>query len=142
MQSVFIFLVGFILGCIFTKYLSKDEQKTKPKKRTLSYTERQKAKVKYNNDADRIREINLLSNTEGKFYRILQHEFNQHEIIIKNKRFFIIDKDNYPIAIFEYRDGIKPLKNRDIEDGIPIFIYKAILSTEAIKLNKSEILNK
>ena len=76
----------------------------------------------YENDADRIRELNLLSPNETKFMRILQREFLNEHVIVKNRRFYIADKDNYPIAIFEYRDGNKELKSNDLEDGIPLFL--------------------
>ncbi|EXE53397.1 hypothetical protein J579_3209, partial [Acinetobacter sp. 1239920] len=59
-----------------------------------------------------------------------------HKIIIKDKRFYIADQDYYPIAIFEYRDGTKELKVKDNEDGIPVFLYKAILSSESISEDK------
>ena len=68
--------------------------------------------------------------------RLLQHEFTDQKVIVKDKRFYIADQDNYPIAIFEYRDGSKQLKNQDIEDGLPLFLYKAILSSKSIQEDK------
>ena len=64
--------------------------------------------------------------------RLLQHQFQHELLVIKDRRFYIADQDRYPIAIFEYRDGSKELKVQDVEDGIPVFIYKAILSSDAI----------
>ncbi|MHA3892146.1 hypothetical protein [Acinetobacter sp. GXMZU3951] len=135
--SIFCLILGFIIG-----YLFRDSRKevhatnTKPKSNTrnvyLSYNERQRAKLQHYSDADRIRELNLLSPNESKFMRLLQHQFLNELLIIKDHRFYIADQDRYPIAIFEYRDGSKELKVQDVEDGIPVFIYKAILSSEAI----------
>lgn len=71
--------------------------------------------------------------------RLLQHQFLEHKLIIKDRRFYIADQDNYPIAIFEYRDGTKELKVKDIEDGLPVFLYKAILSSEALAEDKKLI---
>ena len=59
-----------------------------------------------------------------------------YKLIIKDRRFYIADQDYYPIAIFEYRDGTKELKLQDKEDGIPVFLYKAILSSEALEEDK------
>ena len=74
--------------------------------------------------------------------RILQREFLNEHVIVKNRRFYIADKDNYPIAIFEYRDGNKELKSNDLEDGIPLFLYKAILSSKHIKEDQEKIFKK
>lgn len=116
----------------------KEEKSIKSKTRNvyLSYNERQRAKIRYLNDVDRIRELNLLSHNESKFMRLLQHQFLEHKLIVKDRRFYIADQDNYPIAIFEYRDGTKELKVKDTEDGLPVFLYKAILSSDAIAEDK------
>lgn len=63
-----------------------------------------------------------------------KHQFTDYKLIIKDKRFYIADQDNYPIGIFEYRDGTKELKVKDSEDGIPVFLYKAILSKKLLKM--------
>ena len=68
--------------------------------------------------------------------RLLQHQFLEHQLIVKDRRFYIADYDHYPIAIFEYRDGTKELKVKDNEDGLPVFLYKAILSSDAIAEDK------
>ena len=115
----------------------KNKKEEKPKNRNiLSYNERQRAKIRHQNDAERIRELNLLSTNESKFMRLLQHQFIEHKIIIKEKRFYVADQDYYPIAIFEYRDGTKKLRVTDKEDGIPVFLYKAIISSESISKDK------
>lgn len=141
--AIFCLILGFTVG-----YLIKDTQhkkegtKTKTKQTRniyLSYNERQRAKIRYLNDADRIRQLNLLSHNESKFMRLLQHQFLEHKLIVKDRRFYIADQDNYPIAIFEYRDGSKGLKVKDVEDGLPVFLYKAILSSEEILKDKESI---
>lgn len=137
--ALFCLILGFTVG-----YLWRDSKPEKIKKREklknrniyLSYNERQRAKIRHQNDAERIRELNLLSTNESKFMRLLQHQFIEHKIIIKDKRFYVADQDYYPIAIFEYRDGTKELRVTDNEDGIPVFLYKAILSSESISEDK------
>lgn len=140
--AIFCLILGFIVG-----YLLRDSRQEKPKETVqktrnvyLNYNERQREKIRYHNDADRIRQLNLLSPNESKFMRLLQHQFEDHKLIVKDRRFYIADRDNYPIAIFEYRDGTKELKVKDSEDGIPVFLYKAILSNEAIENDKKEII--
>lgn len=139
--AIFCLIIGFIIG-----YLWRDSRPEKEKaavQRTrnvyLSYNERQREKIRYYNDADRIRQLNLLSPNESKFMRLLQHQFEDQRIIVKDRRFYIADQDNYPIAIFEYRDGNKELKVKDAEDGIPVFLYKAILSNDAIAEDKKSL---
>lgn len=140
--AVFCLIFGFMVGYLFNDTQHKKEKlKVKASSKTrnvylLSYNERQRAKIRYLSDADRIRELNLLSQNESKFMRLLQHQFLDHQLIIKDRRFYIVDQDNYPIAIFEYRDGSKELKVKDSEDGLPVFLYKAILSSEAIAEDK------
>lgn len=129
-----IFGVGFWLG-----------RKTAPKvvesktKRPTSFNERQRRKVLYESDADRIREINTLSAKEGAFFTALKREFSDKNVVIKQKRFFIVDSDGYPVAIFEFRDGTKPLRADGIEDGLPVFLYKGTMAVEAIREDKQRI---
>ena len=136
MIGIICLILGFIIGYIYRDSRSKKKEEKSIKSKTrnvyLSYNERQRAKIRYLNDVDRIRELNLLSHNESKFMRLLQHQFLEHKLIVKDRRFYIADQDNYPIAIFEYRDGTKELKVKDIEDGLPVFIYKAILSSDAM----------
>ena len=107
--AIFCLILGFIVGYLFKDTQHKKEvPKTKTKQTRnvyLSYNERQRAKIRYLNDVDRIRELNLLSHNESKFMRLLQHQFLEHKLIVKDRRFYIADQENYPIAIFEYRDG-------------------------------------
>ena len=136
--GVFCLILGFIVGYLWRDSRAEKAQVPTQKTRNvyLSYNERQREKIRYQNDADRIRQLNLLSPNESKFMRLLQHQFEEHKLIVKDRRFYIADQDSYPIAIFEYRDGTKELRVKDAEDGIPVFLYKAILSSEAIAEDK------
>ncbi|ENU40627.1 hypothetical protein F986_00572, partial [Acinetobacter johnsonii CIP 64.6] len=42
------------------------------------------------------------------------HQFEDHQLIVKDRRFYIADRDNYPIAIFEYREA---LLHKDLKDN-------------------------
>lgn len=141
--AIFCLIFGFILGYLYrnskTTKLEEKEINQRTKHIYLSYNERQRAKLNHQSDADRIRELNLLSPNESKFMRLLQHQFTEHKLIIKDRRFYIADQDNYPIAIFEYRDGTKKLRLVDKEDGLPVFLYKAILSSEALNEDKHSL---
>lgn len=109
-----------------------EREAIKPVKRTYTYNQRQYLKVMYSSDADRIRELNLLSANDSVFLRLLKQEFSNKDVVIKNKRFFIVDGDKFPIAIFEYRDGTNGMRTMTVEDGLPLFLYKGILSSEKI----------
>lgn len=141
--AIFCLIFGFIAGYLYRNSKSEPLQEKQTIQRTknvyLSYNERQRAKLNHQSDADRIRELNLLSPNESKFMRLLQHQFTEYKLIIKDRRFYIADQDNYPIAIFEYRDGTKQLKVKDKEDGLPVFLYKAILSSDALAEDKSSL---
>ena len=138
--AIFCLIFGFTVGYLWRDSRPEKRQKETPKTKArniyLSYNERQRAKIRHQSDAELIRELNLLSTNESKFMRLLQHQFTEYKIIIKDKRFYIADQDYYPIAIFEYRDGTKELRLQDKEDGIPVFLYKAILSSEALEEDK------
>lgn len=138
--AIFCLIFGFTVGYLWRDSRpekTKKENKTKARNIYLSYNERQRAKIRHQSDAERIRELNLLSTNESKFMRLLQHQFTEYKLIIKDRRFYIADQDYYPIAIFEYRDGTKELKLQDKEDGIPVFLYKAILSSEALEEDRT-----
>lgn len=137
--AIFCLIFGFTVGYLWRDSRpekTKKENKTKARNIYLSYNERQRAKIRHQSDAERIRELNLLSTNESKFMRLLQHQFTEYKLIIKDRRFYIADQDYYPIAIFEYRDGTKELRLQDKEDGIPVFLYKAMLSSEALEEDK------
>lgn len=140
--AIFCLIIGFLIGYLYRDSKESKKEPVKKQVRRLTYADRQKAKVSYTTDVDRVRELNHLSPNESKFMRMLQHEFNEYKIIVKNKRFYVVDEDNYPIAIFEYRDGTKPIKTQDIEDGLPLFLYKALLSSESIQEDKLLLNNK
>lgn len=131
-----VFGVGFWLG---RKTSPKPHEREPVAKRVTSLSERQRQKVIYVSDADRIREINTLSAKEGAFFTALKREFSDKSVVIKEKRFFIVDSDGYPVAIFEFRDGTKPLRADDIEDGLPVFMYKGTMAVEAIREDKQRI---
>ena len=139
--GIFCLILGFIIGYLWRDSKEPKEKEIRQKTRNvyLSYNERQREKMRYISDADRIRQLNMLSQNESKFMRLLQHEFSGYKIVVKDKRFYIADQDNYPIAIFEYRDGTKELRVEDNEDGLPVFLYKAIISSEAIAKDKDSI---
>lgn len=141
--AIFCLIFGFIAGYLYGKSKSKTMREKNQIQRNrhiyLNYNERQRAKLNHQSDADRIRELNLLSPNESRFMRLLQHQFTEYKLIIKSRRFYIADNDNYPIAIFEYRDGTKPLRVVDKEDGLPVFLYKAILSSEALEEDKDSL---
>lgn len=141
MIAIFCLILGLIIGYLWRDSKPEKSKETQQKTRNvyLNYNERQREKIRYHNDADRIRQLNLLSPNEGKFMRLLQHQFEDHKLIVKDRRFYIADQDNYPVAIFEYRDGTKQLKVEDVEEGTPVFLYKAILSSEAILEDKAKL---
>lgn len=136
-----VFLLGFVAGWLFREsYIPRQQKNIPEKKGDLNYHERQIAKVRYGSDIERIRELNLLSHNQNIFMRILQHQFIDHRIVVKDQRFYITDKDNYPFAIFEYRDGKGHLTLKGKEDGLNLFLYKAIISSDAIAEDKRFIL--
>ncbi|AXQ22353.1 hypothetical protein BEN71_09820 [Acinetobacter wuhouensis] len=87
--------------------------------------EKHRGKLSAQSDSDHIRELNLLSPNKSKFIRLLQHQFTEHHLIINNRRFYVVDWDNYPIVIFEYRDGTQAMKLQDQDDGLPLFFVQS-----------------
>ena len=84
-------------------------------------------------DADRIREINLLSRNQSTCLRLLKQTFSEYDVAIKQRRFILLDADQMPRAIFEYRDGTRAMKVVDTEDGLPLHLYKGLISSDALK---------
>lgn len=84
-----LFLCGlsFWLGRI-TAPKKPQKPEVKPRARTYTFNERQRLKVMYATDADRIRELNALSKNESAFLRLLRQEFSPNDVIVKQKRFF------------------------------------------------------
>ena len=135
MSGLFLLLIGIFIGFFMGRSSVKkktEREPIKPIKRTYTYNQRQYLKVMYSSDADRIRELNLLSANDSVFLRLLKQEFSKKDVVLKNKRFFIVDGDKFPIAIFEYRDGTNGMRTMTVEDGLPLFLYKGILSSEKI----------
>ena len=135
MSGLFLLLIGIFIGFFMGRSSVKkntEREPIRPVKRTYTYNQRQYLKVMYSSDADRIRELNLLSANDSVFLRLLKQEFSKKDVVIKNKRFFIVDGDKFPIAIFEYRDGTNGMRTMTVEDGLPLFLYKGILSSEKI----------
>ncbi|MEB3767728.1 hypothetical protein [Acinetobacter sp. MD2] len=136
MSKIFLLLmgifIGFLMGRSSVKQVKEQEPK-KPTRRAFTYSQRQYLKVMYASDADRIRELNLLSANDSIFLRLLKQEFSNKDVVVKDKRFFIVDGEKFPIAIFEYRDGVQGMRTMTIEDGLPLFLYKGILSSEKIR---------
>jgi hypothetical protein len=130
-----IFILGFSLGYLYRA--QKTEPRTKPTKHKSveisSYHQRLKIKSMHQQDSDRIRELNKLSTNQSIFFRLLQHTFSQNEVAVKNNRFIVLDRDFYPIAIFEYRDGTQAMKVVDQEDGLPLYLYKGLISQDELK---------
>lgn len=128
-----VFGVGFWIGRKTSPKQAERERTKYSHTPIYSFNQRQALKVMYRSDAERIRELNLLSTNEGKFMRLLINEIVGYEIIVKNNRFFLVDTDKFPVAIFEYRDGKQAFRTNDVEDGLPIFVYKGLISSDAIK---------
>lgn len=141
MSELILLLIGLFVGYCFGRYNAPKSEPAKSYQRPKVYTyeQRQRMKVMYHSDAERIRELNTLSSNDSIFLRILKQEFRPKEIVIKQKRFFVVDADHFPIAIFEYRDGTQVFRNKDVEDGLPVFMYKGLLSSDAIKEDAEEI---
>lgn len=135
MNIIILLLLGFALG-YWVRSLKNSTSTTtqmKPRHIPLTYQDKLRLKAQHRTDSDRIRELNKLNTYESVFLRLLKQTFLGFDIIIKQKRFYIIDQDLMPCAIFEYRDGTVAMKLVDQEDGLPLFLYKGLLSSEQIK---------
>lgn len=132
-------IIFFILGVCLGYYIRDQKQNTSSEKMLYrnkpvwSHSQRLYSKGQHSSDSDRIRDLNQLSTHQAAFFRLLKQIFFTYEVSIKNQRFFILDQDNMPIAIFEYRDGTQSFKAVDREDGIPVHIYKALISSDALQ---------
>lgn len=135
------FFLGFIAGWLFRgSYTPLRIKEGEGTPEVVNYKSKNTAKVLYENDVERIRELNHLSANESKFMRILQHQFTNQNLVVKDKRFYITDKDSYPVAVFEYHEGQQKLRMIGNEDGVRVFFYKAILSSEAIAEDRKIVL--
>lgn len=128
-------VMGFALGYAFKAKCMPHPEANPNKKVSLpqSYQRKLQLKAQHTSDSDRIRELNVLSTNQSVFLRLLKQTFSDHDISIKHHRFIVLDRDRLPCAIFEYRDGVQPMKLIDQEDGLPLFLYKGLLSSDELK---------
>ncbi|WP_228720308.1 hypothetical protein [Acinetobacter portensis] len=117
------------------------QQKKRSYYRPLTHQQKLQLKSFHQTDSDRIRELNLLSTNESSFLRLLKQTFIDFDVAIKQKRFIILDKDKMPCAIFEYRDGTQAIKLVDKEDGIPLHLYKGLISSSELKIDYQNIIS-
>lgn len=143
MYELALLLLGFILGFFVKSHLNKSQpqQKKRPYYRPLTHQQKLQLKSFHQTDSDRIRELNRLSANESVFLRLLKQTFIDFEIAIKQKRFIVLDKDKMPCAIFEYRDGVQAIKLVDQEDGIPLHLYKGLISSSELKIDYQNIIS-
>ncbi|MHA3115118.1 hypothetical protein E0H86_06655 [Acinetobacter sp. ANC 4635] len=139
-------LICLILGFCLGYYIRGQKQSAPPQSALQnqppqrSHVQRLYSKSQHRSDSDRIRDLNQLSTHQAAFLRLLKQTFFNYEVSIKQQRFFILDQDKMPLAIFEYRDGTQSFKATDQEDGIPIYIYKALISSEALQQDLQAVL--
>lgn len=129
------FIIGFCLG-----YYIRGQKQSAPQRPAIqnqapqrSHVQRLYSKSQHHSDSDSIRDLNQLSTHQAAFLRLLKQTFFNYEVSIKQQHFFILDQDKMPLAIFEYRDGTQSFKAMDYEDGIPVYTYKALISSEALQ---------
>lgn len=135
MDLLFFLLIGFALG-YWVRSLKKSHPTQTSKRQfsqPLTHQQRLQFKSHHQTESDRIRELNKLSTNQSVFLRLLKQTFLDYEIAIKQKRFIVLDRDQMPCAIFEYRDGTQAMKLSDKEDGLPLYLYKGLISAEEIK---------
>lgn len=143
MYTLILLILGFILGFFTRGLISKPtyQQKKRSYYRPLTHQQKLQLKSFHQTDSDRIRELNLLSTNESSFLRLLKQTFIDFDVAIKQKRFIILDKDKMPCAIFEYRDGTQAIKLVDKEDGIPLHLYKGLISSSELKIDYQNIIS-
>ena len=141
--AVIIFIVGFLIGYLYHANKAPTSSRSTPTPKSIAATHQQRLNLKaqHQSDSDRIRELNRLSSNQSIFYRLLQNTFIDFPISVKNNRFIVLDHDHFPIAIFEYRDGTAPLKLIDQEDGLPLHLYKALISTDELTADLHRLLS-
>lgn len=136
--------LGFLTGYLCRARLQPPLHQEKTKKAHMqgrTHLQRVYLKSMHQSDSDRIRELNLLNSNQSVFLRLLKQTFSEYEIAIKQQRFIVLDRDAMPLAIFEYRDGVTARKLTDMEDGIPLHLYKGLLSSEALKQDYLNIIS-
>lgn len=134
MELLLFLIIGFAIGYWFRSLKTPPaSKKTSSQYTAMTYHQKMIDKIQHQSDSDRIRELNKLNRNESVFLRLLKQTFTGYDIQIKQKRFYVVDQDRMPCAIFEYRDGKKPLKMVDREDGLPLYLYKGLISSEELK---------
>lgn len=137
-----VFITGFILGYLYhANKIHPDSMTSRFKSSISTHQQRLHLKSQHQSDSDRIRELNKLSSNQSIFYRLLQNTFIDFSISVKNNRFIVLDRDHFPIAIFEYRDGREPRKLIDQEDGLPLYLYKALISAEELNSDLTRLIS-
>lgn len=131
-------LFGYLIGRLHGSF--KQPATIEENSEQTNYKTRQINKIRYVSDSDRIKELNALSAIESNLYRLIKNGFPDFEVTIKSKRFFVVDADGYPIAIFEYHAGRQKFKAVSEEDGVPIFIYKAQFNSTDIKEAATQVI--
>ena len=133
-EMILLLSLGFICGYFYRAMKKPEPTALQPKPaKPMNQHQRLMQKAIHQSDSDRIRELNTLNANESAFLRLLKQVFVDHDIAVKDKRFYILDRDRFPRAIFEYRDGHSPLKMEDREDGLPLYLYKALISSSELK---------
>ncbi len=132
---LFFFILGLALGYAFRSMKSEPTKPNTIRRYQSQMTHQQKLYLKsmHQTDSDRIRELNKLSSNQSIFLRLLKQTFIDFDIAVKDNRFIVLDRDYFPMAIFEYRDGKVPMKLIDQEDGLPFHLYKAMISSDELK---------
>ncbi|ANF82101.1 hypothetical protein A3K93_07765 [Acinetobacter sp. NCu2D-2] len=144
LAALLFLIIGFSLGYIYRGTKSSScPQTTTVRRYQAPLTHQQKLYLKsmHQTESDRIRELNKLSSHQSTFLRLLKQTFFHFEIAVKDNRFIVLDRDHFPLAIFEYRDGTQPIKLVDQEDGLPLHLYKALISSDELKKDYASIIS-
>ncbi|NNH87527.1 hypothetical protein [Acinetobacter terrae] len=72
---------------------------------------------------------------------MFKQTFINHDIAIQQGCFIILDRDYMPCAIFEYRDGTQAIKLMDHEYGLPLYLYKGLISSDKLKQDYLNIIS-
>lgn len=142
MAILFFFILGFAIGYFFRGLKQPSHTNTDTPKKSIRVTTQQQRlqqKTFHQNDSDRIRELNRLTSNQSAFLRLLKQTFIEYDICVKDQRFIIVDRDHFPRAIFEYRDGHQAMKMADQEDGLPLYLYKGLISATELQQDYAEV---
>lgn len=121
MYELILITFGFLLEFLFKSLMKKSENPQTKRQYLRPLTHQQKLHLKsyHQTDSDRIRELNLLSASESVSLRLLKQTFVDFDIAIKQKRFIIIDQ----------------------EDGLPLHLYKGLISSAELKQDYQNIIS-